>query len=95
MHDKKRTLLANARTTLGLSLRDAGALTGASYQTVANWEHGGGRGWATSLAGMRSLCRAYMTLAEDKGYDPAEFHESVLCPGEFPAPAPVKSEVPA
>jgi transcriptional regulator with XRE-family HTH domain len=91
MHDK-RTKLSTARKSLGLSLRDAGQLVGVSHQTVALYEYGGGRN-GQALAQIRDLCRAYMALAAELGYSPDEFHESQLCPGEFPAPARTGQEV--
>lgn len=81
-----RQKLKEARLSLGLSLRKAAALIGVSYQQVANYEYGGGSRHGDALSNISNLCRAYMKLAKAKGYTPADFHESALCPGEFPRP---------
>lgn len=90
--NQSRDLLKDARIKLGLDLREAAGLAGVSFKTVDNYEKGLGRETTASVVcNIRNLCRAYMKLAEELGYDPGQFHESVLCPGEFPAPVGVKS----
>jgi transcriptional regulator with XRE-family HTH domain len=85
--------LDQGRTKLGLTLAEAAAMCGAGVETVRSWEAGKGAIGRT-LGNIRKLCRAYMKRAVELGYDPGQFHESLLCPGEFPSPAspPVETE---
>ena len=77
--------LRQARIVLGLSLSAAAALLGMTKNTLDRYERRQGSGSARVLDGKRRACRKYMALAAKQGYDTALFHESRLCPGEFPA----------
>lgn len=83
---KPRLELAKARRVLGVSRCTAGQAIGKTGGTIQYYEQGGGREFAASATAIRDLCRWYQQRATELGYDPAEFHESVLCPGEFPKP---------
>lgn len=78
--------LEQAREGLGLSLRAAGELVGISFQQVWNYEQGAGQ-TGPAKDNIRNLCRAYMKIAPKFDYTPDHYHESMLCPGEFPEPA--------
>lgn len=82
----QRKELARGRERLGISQRDAAKLTNRAHKTIDFWEMGVGRGYSSTLAGIRALCREYMRIAGELGYDPLQWHESALCPGEFPSP---------
>ena len=84
--NKKRIKLFKARERLGLSPPAAGKLAKLSDQQIFLFERGGGL-TGSSMERLRNLCRAYMKKAEKLGYDPDDYHESKLCPGEFPKPA--------
>ena len=76
--------LRAARLKLGITLRAAGKLAGASHTTVENWELGHTaitRGDTPNK--IRRLCRAYMQAAIPLGYNPADFHETILLPRVF------------
>lgn len=87
--DAGRPELKKARQILGLSQIEAAQLIGTSQSALAYYESGSGRDDAKVLSNIRNLCRAYMEKAVELGYDGDEFHESILCPGEFPKPAKV------
>jgi hypothetical protein len=91
---KPRKLLARGRNQLGLNFREAAALAKCVGKTIDNWELGLGRGYPTTLANIRRLCRGYMRVAAELGYEPSLWHESVLCPGEFPEPASAPQDTP-
>jgi len=80
----ERPHLRNARNTLKLTCEAVGQMIAppGSYMVVYRLERG-----STASASLREICRAYMREARRLGYDPWEYHESVLCPGDgFPAP---------
>ena len=81
----KKRILEQAREGLGLSLRDAEELVDITFQQVWNYEQGAGQ-TGSAKANIRKLCRAYMKLAPQFNYKRDQYHESVLCPGEFPEP---------
>jgi transcriptional regulator with XRE-family HTH domain len=90
-----RTELAEARLRLGVSQRQAAVFAGCSHKTIDNWEMGSGRGYPQAVTGLRKLCRAFMRIAVTLGYDADAWHESKLCPGEFPDPGSDEEEVAA
>ena len=80
----ERPHLRNARNTLKLTCEAVGQMIAppGSYMVVYRLERG-----STASASLREICRAYMREARRLGYDPWEYHESVLCPDDgFPAP---------
>lgn len=52
--------------------------------TIMGYEDGAGAGAAAVNKRLRKLCAAYQRTAEERGYDAALFHESILCPNDFP-----------
>jgi hypothetical protein len=91
---KPRTALENARVGFGKSRVEAATRLGVTEEWIRQVEKGLVSGVGPNKV-IIELCNWYRLLAADHDYDyPMQFHQTALCPDDFPSTVAVKTEEP-